>query len=355
MTWIFYLSQIVLIWLPFDRLVAKINVAEVYGQWNNESLIIQQKSTIAPQVMIPLEIILKKNVRVSMDRIYLDNLSECRGLGCSEIFAIDVGASPSPGKTRKILLNDVRNIVKNKLGHFEVKFSGSQAVTVSADAKEIGYDLFYQRLDEEMNRYNDDKLRIRIEKIRLKKMKILVRPGKLELSPTLSAYDEDHSHLCFGEKEIIFDIKIKGHDFLDSSKKEMIFARFKCEKKFPVTKNKMAKGRIFLAADLQFRWYQFKGAKLNYLNNKLHIIGREAKRNIRKDMRIRPYDIEIPKLVRRGDKVKLLIEGKGLNLATTGKAIDDGRGGDQITVVHSLTKKKLEGEVVGRLLVKVNL
>ena len=59
-------------------------------------------------------------------------------------------------------------------------------------------------------------------------------------------------------------------------------------------------------------------------------------------------------LVKRGDLVRLMLETKNLKIVTRGKALESGKKGDIIEILNMSSLKKIKGEIVAPLTVKVS-
>lgn len=83
------------------------------------------------------------------------------------------------------------------------------------------------------------------------------------------------------------------------------------------------------------------------------VLGKEAKRTIEAGKPLRPYDVMVPQLVKKGQKVSLIVQNETMTITATGKAMTAGGEGDTVRVQNSQSYVLLEGEVVGPGLVRV--
>lgn len=82
-------------------------------------------------------------------------------------------------------------------------------------------------------------------------------------------------------------------------------------------------------------------------------VGKEANRNLPAGAVLRPADVLAPRLVRRGEPVKITVRSGGLAIATGGRALASGAQGDLVRVVSLSTNRTLEGVVEGPSAVRV--
>ncbi|RLB12732.1 MAG: flagella basal body P-ring formation protein FlgA [Deltaproteobacteria bacterium] len=87
--------------------------------------------------------------------------------------------------------------------------------------------------------------------------------------------------------------------------------------------------------------------------NKEAVIGKRARINIGADKVIYKNMVEIPPVIRRGQRVTIVAESESLKITAPGKAKQDGRLGDIIKVENLLSKKVIVGKVVDNQTIKV--
>ncbi len=87
--------------------------------------------------------------------------------------------------------------------------------------------------------------------------------------------------------------------------------------------------------------------------NPKEIIGKRARINIRANRVIYRTMVEIPPLIKRGQRVKIVAESDTLRITAPGMAKEDGRLGDMIRVQNLISKKIVVGKVVDSETVKV--
>lgn len=90
-----------------------------------------------------------------------------------------------------------------------------------------------------------------------------------------------------------------------------------------------------------------------YFKSKEPIIGRPAKRILPQGAVIKPNDIAMEKLIRRGNRVSIVTESAGFSVRMPGKALSDAGKGDVIQVENLSSKRMVEGIVLAPGIVKV--
>lgn len=84
-------------------------------------------------------------------------------------------------------------------------------------------------------------------------------------------------------------------------------------------------------------------------------IGLEAVRRLSAGNVVRSNDVAAQRLVRRGEPVTLRARTGVLTITTIGRALADGRKGDNIRVVITATNRTIDGMVEGSGSVRVNI
>ena len=114
----------------------------------------------------------------------------------------------------------------------------------------------------------------------------------------------------------------------------------------------IAKGDIVRPEDVETRPVaQHSGSER--LLTRDEAIGREATQTIPTGQPITAADVQLPKLVRRGDKVTVRSLAAGISITTSGKAGADGALGESIAIELDEPKRKILASVAGPLVVQI--
>ncbi len=76
------------------------------------------------------------------------------------------------------------------------------------------------------------------------------------------------------------------------------------------------------------------------------VVGQQLKRSLRLGTPIEQPQVEYPPVVKKGEKVIIVAQARGLQLTAAGEARQDGRGGEMIRVRNSSTRKEVLCRVV---------
>ncbi len=84
-------------------------------------------------------------------------------------------------------------------------------------------------------------------------------------------------------------------------------------------------------------------------------VGKLVKRSLRLGEPLQAQYVEVPAMIKRGERVVIEVSGSGLTLSAVGEARQDGRQGESIRVVNSSSSREVLTRVVAPGLVRVEL
>ncbi|MGI9436898.1 MAG: flagellar basal body P-ring formation chaperone FlgA [Geminicoccaceae bacterium] len=109
----------------------------------------------------------------------------------------------------------------------------------------------------------------------------------------------------------------------------------------------VARGEPIAAADLDWIDVPSDGLSPGSVIDADQLIGAEARRGLRPGRVLTERDIGSPRLVRRGQSVRVIYVEGGLKLSLVGKARDDGALGDPIRIVNPESNLQIRGIATG--------
>lgn len=109
----------------------------------------------------------------------------------------------------------------------------------------------------------------------------------------------------------------------------------------------LAKGAPVQAGDLAVERRPRDGLPGDTLADAGALLGQVAQRPLAAGAPVRAGDLARPELVAKGEAVTIVFETPGVSLALRGKATDGGGLGDLVNVVNPVSKKTLQGTVIG--------
>jgi len=84
------------------------------------------------------------------------------------------------------------------------------------------------------------------------------------------------------------------------------------------------------------------------------VVGKRMVLSVNPQEILRKSMVEVPPLVKKGDRVTLLVENAYFKITSTGEAREDGRAGERIRVVNISSQKEVSGRVVDGQTVQVD-
>lgn len=122
-----------------------------------------------------------------------------------------------------------------------------------------------------------------------------------------------------------------------------------------VAKYPMIKGYRVTADDIYPTELDVQQLKQGYFTEPHLIVGQVCKQNISGDNPFNPYNIELPKLVHRGEQITITAVSNALNISVDGVAMNDGILGETIKVKNLSSKKIIEAQITDEKKVKIML
>ncbi len=114
------------------------------------------------------------------------------------------------------------------------------------------------------------------------------------------------------------------------------------------------RGEIITEDKLRLMRKDIRNSFNDVFTRKKDLLGKRAKTNIGIGEIIRREMVEVPPVIRRGERVTIVAESNTLKITAPGIAKQDGRIGETIRVQNILSKKIITGSVINDHTVKVN-
>ncbi|WP_298622934.1 flagellar basal body P-ring formation chaperone FlgA [uncultured Legionella sp.] len=122
-----------------------------------------------------------------------------------------------------------------------------------------------------------------------------------------------------------------------------------------VAKRALIKGKRITSDDIYPIEMDTQRLKQGYFTDSRELIGLVCKHDISPDNPLNPYNIELAKMVHRGEQVTIVASDEGLSVSMGGIAMSEGALGESVRVKNLSSKRVIEAEVSGNKTVKVTL
>ncbi len=123
----------------------------------------------------------------------------------------------------------------------------------------------------------------------------------------------------------------------------------------PVAKRFILKGERIKEGDFNYELREINSSNFRFIRNKSSIINKIARVSIREGEVIRKELVISPYLVRRGERVSVFLNYRGIRIRAEGIAIDSGRLGERVRVKNERSGKILFCTVFGKGKVEVSV
>lgn len=136
-----------------------------------------------------------------------------------------------------------------------------------------------------------------------------------------------------------------------------LFVRARVERNIEVVvaSRALARGARIVPGDLQRMVVLESKAGAGYLSDEAAIVGKVLVRTITAGSIINQSNLDLPRAIRRGERVSIIANGVGLNVSMEGKALADGAIGEIIRVKNRSSQREIDAEVIGGGVVRVRM
>lgn len=120
-----------------------------------------------------------------------------------------------------------------------------------------------------------------------------------------------------------------------------------------IARRALMKGEHISGHDMYQAEIDVHKLKNGYFEDIDELVGRVCKQNIAINSPFNPHNIELPKVVRKGEKVAIVTNNNNLTVSMDGIAINEGAMGETIKVKNLVSKRIIEAQVAGKKRVTV--
>lgn len=120
-----------------------------------------------------------------------------------------------------------------------------------------------------------------------------------------------------------------------------------------VTTRPLARGELVSATDLRMERRNLDTLRAGYLTDPKQAIGKLAKRSLTRGTALSASNLAAQRVIKRGEKVTLLMDIPGIQVRATAKALGDGVIGETISVRNTSSKKVVQATVIAPGVVRV--
>lgn len=185
------------------------------------------------------------------------------------------------------------------------------------------------------------------------RLQLFTENPQMLLSPEVSGTIEIGS-LEYSPTNNIFEAHIYAPSVKNAVSELVLSGKVQPMISVPVLSQTVRYGETISANDIHWIDLPDREVQHDIVLNTSEIIGMTPRRMVMAGKPIRDRDIELPKVVKRGDNVIILYELGALSLTAEGKALEDGAKDDVIRIVNTSSHRPIEAFVVGEGTVTVS-
>lgn len=306
---------------------------------------------MAPQVKEMATFTFKPTLETAKLRLILGDMATCQGMGsiCDEAYGVDMGPSPDPGKTTTIMQGKLNAMLVKEWPEANIEVQGAKSIKILSTYAELAEDEVLAALASVLEARFAASARFKpeIEKLNVSS-NIKLRPATYHIEFRTLQGDQT-TNPDWIAKNLSGPQHLTAYCVFEDGLPEKEFtvqATFALQQKLPVPNRALEKGEIIGNDELTTVWIPVGRTAAKFAFENSELVGRRLKRAA---VAFRPIDanqVEIPKIVKRGQLLKLVMKGKGLDV--TGQVIAQGAAGYGQTVdaIYPATKKRLRVRVL---------
>jgi flagella basal body P-ring formation protein FlgA len=297
---------------------------------------------------------LREKVEVELEEVFVEDVASCfssnAGL-CVEVLGVVLRQAPHPGQ--KVIVNrqTIKDAIAEEFRDINIIITDAQKITVRSkfhllDASSVlkSFEAWLSRLTPAHD--------IRIKPIRARpvgriysrspgqQIDFLVNGKKLKSVRSLfEAINNGWSN---------FSLKIGSEIQGQTASNQRVMVQVLLESKVPVAKRRLSAGRIVARNDLGESWIK---KKLFQLHSRVispkDILNKEVIRTVNANSPFKKKWLRAPRLVHRGDQVRIKMVVGGMIFEKEWESLSDGAAGDKIEILDKKNGKKSHATVTG--------
>lgn len=304
--------------------------------------------TLAESAKLRMEI--QAEPVVSSNRISLGDVAKITGGSPKEIKqmkGIHLTNLSSRDNSKTLSRNMVVAVLKkNRVDVEEIDFVSPELVAISRSLMTVSS----QDLEGMARNYLEEILRERWDSVSITNLKY---EGKDLLLPEGNVKVD---FLPLNRSRMTGSLFIYANVFVDGKlvKKIKVRAFVKVSRIFAVAAKNIKKGDILTGQDFEMEEKFVERENMNFLTEPEEIIGKRAKQMIRAKSVLKENMLDIPPLVNKNARVRIVLESKYLKITAVGIAQERGKKGSYIKVMNIDSKKIIMAKVIGENLVKMD-
>jgi len=325
------------------------NFSQVYGSMAQEHPVGDIEG-VAPQVKLPLKLILNEKVLINADRIRLGDLAVCEGLQeiCNEAVLIDLAAAPLPGRVATLGNRQIADIISRELPGISAEILGPEQIRVEADAIIVEKEIVQQSLEDLLKEAEESgAIKFKVVSLNMPgSFKVRRGPFHVEFPEVRLALQDGFGEMVHNPAGIHrLEAVYVSDDNAPTRIPLPITVRLDVYIKTPVLRHPKATGESLRDEDFVIEWVKKTNMSERWVTDVAQATGKVTRRSLSKGSVVGIDALATPVLVKRGQRVKVTFMRDGIQMSGVAKALGPGAAGEWIEVVYQATGKKLGGRI----------
>jgi flagellar basal body P-ring formation protein FlgA len=288
-------------------------------------------------------------VEITADQIQLGKIARIDGDDAGlvrELEALVIGRSPLPGKSRS--LDSAAILLRLKQSGIDlarIELQIPPEVQVSRGAVEVGR----ERIEQIVTAFIQQQFAGKGQTVRIKEIRgaepVLLPKGSLShqvAAPRNSALS--------GSMPLTVTLKVND----EIEKRMMVTAVVEVLVNAVVTTRPLGRFKPIEESDVEVRPVDVSGLPSDYIADPEVVLGKRTRRLLDANTVLRPDLVESQPIVKRGDRVRIIVESPGMRITAVGEVKQNGCLGERIPVANLDTNKVIQARVVDPQTVKID-
>jgi flagella basal body P-ring formation protein FlgA len=288
-------------------------------------------------------------VEIESDQIQLGKIARIDGDDAGlvrDLEALVIGRSPLPGKSRSLDSAAILLRLKQSgidLARFELQIPPE--VQVSRGAVEVGR----ERIEQLVKAFIQQQFAGKGQTVRIKEIRgaepVLLPKGSLSHQVTAP-----RNTALSGNLPLTVTLKIND----EVEKRMMVTAVVEVLVNAVVTTRPLGRFKPIEESDVEVRPVDVSGLPSDYIGDPEAVLGKRTRRLLDANTVLRPDLVESQPIVKRGDRVRIIVESPGMRITAVGEVKQNGCLGERIPVANLDTNKVIQARVVDTQTVKID-
>lgn len=288
-------------------------------------------------------------VEIEADQIQLGKIARIDGDDAGRVRALEalvIGRSPLPGKSRSLESATILLRLKQSgidLARIELQIPPE--VQVSRGAVEVGR----ERIEQIVKAFILQQFAGKGQTVRIKEIRgaepVLLPKGSL--SHQVAA---PRNTALSGSLPLTVTLKVND----EFEKRMLVTAVVEVLVNAVVTTRPLGRFKPIEESDVEVRPVDVAGLPSDYIADPEAVLGKRTRRLLDANTVLRPDLVESQPIVKRGDRVRIIVESPGMRITAVGEVKQNGCLGERISVANLDTNKVIQARVVDTQTVKVD-